>query len=67
MKKVELTQEQAACVLDALKDILAGWKYIRRSHGDLYGVGWDRAQRKAERAISEMTRVQAVISEGADE
>ena len=28
-----------------------GWKYIRESHGDLYGVGWDRAQEKADDAI----------------
>jgi len=38
-------------LLEALKDMLSGWKYIRESHGDLYGVGWDRAQNKAEDAI----------------
>jgi hypothetical protein len=36
----------------ALRDMLAGWKYIRRSHGDLYGVGWDRAQDAAEKALT---------------
>ena len=36
---------------DALKDMLSGWKYIRETHGDLYGVGWDRAQLKAEQAL----------------
>ena len=35
----------------ALIDLLAGWRYIRQSHGDLYGVGWDRAQEKAEKAL----------------
>ena len=35
----------------ALADMLAGWRYIRHSHGDLYGVGWDRAQEKAEAAL----------------
>lgn len=35
----------------ALADMLAGWRYIRQSHGDLYGVGWDRAQEKAEQAL----------------
>jgi hypothetical protein len=35
----------------ALADMLAGWRYIRQSHGDLYGVGWDRAQEKAEKAL----------------
>ncbi len=37
----------------ALEDMLSGWKYIREMHGDLYGVGWDRAQEKAEAALSQ--------------
>jgi hypothetical protein len=36
---------------EALRDMLSGWVYIRHSYGDLYGVGWDRAQSKAERAL----------------
>jgi hypothetical protein len=36
----------------ALRDMLSGWKYIRETHGDLYGVGWDRAQEKANKALS---------------
>ncbi len=39
-------------LLEALEDMLNGWKYIRESHGDLYGVGWDRAQDKAVSAIA---------------
>lgn len=39
-------------LLEALQDMLSGWKYIREQHGDLYGVGWDRAQDKAQAAIS---------------
>lgn len=35
----------------ALEDLLSGWRYIRESYGDLYGVGWNRAQRKAEQAL----------------
>jgi hypothetical protein len=35
----------------ALADMLGGWRYIRQSHGDLYGVGWGRAQEKAEKAL----------------
>jgi hypothetical protein len=35
----------------ALADMLSGWRYIRQSHGDLYGVGWDRAQDRAETAL----------------
>lgn len=38
-------------LLEALQDMLSGWEYIRAQHGDLYGVGWDRAERKAQAAI----------------
>jgi|694.fasta_scaffold85900_7 hypothetical protein len=36
---------------EALRDMLSGWRYIRQVHGDLYGVGWDRSQIKAEKAL----------------
>ncbi|EOU9618880.1 hypothetical protein ACOJM8_000977 [Klebsiella aerogenes] len=39
-------------LLEALQDMLSGWKYIREQHGDLYGVGWDRSQNKAVEAIN---------------
>ena len=35
----------------AVADMLCGWRYIRQTHGELYGVGWDRAQEKAEKAL----------------
>jgi hypothetical protein len=38
-------------LVEALKDMLSGWRYIREVHGDLYGVGWDRAQQAAEKAL----------------
>ena len=44
------TRERA--LTEALLDMHSGWKYIRRAHGDLYGVGWDRAQEKAEAALA---------------
>jgi hypothetical protein len=44
--------EENAELLAALKDMHSGWKYIRETHGDLYGVGWDRSQGKAEAAIA---------------
>jgi hypothetical protein len=37
---------------EALRDMHAGWRYIRRNHGDLYGVGWDRCEEKASAALS---------------
>jgi hypothetical protein len=44
-------RQAAEMALEALEDMNCGWKYIRESHGDLYGVGWDRAQGKADDAI----------------
>jgi hypothetical protein len=57
-KCLRLERELAAAKADAerlreaLTDMYAGWKYIRSFHGDLYGVGWDRAQNKAEAALA---------------
>lgn len=45
-------REEIKALRDALSDMLSGWKYIREVHGDLYGVGWDCAQSKAEAAIA---------------
>ena len=42
--------------LDALNDMNNGWQYIRASHGDLYGVGWDRAENKASAAIDALRK-----------
>jgi hypothetical protein len=51
-----LQAERVREMEEALQDMLAGWKYIREAHGDLYGVGWDRAQEKAEQALSATAR-----------
>ena len=47
----QATTAKEIALRTALVDMLAGWRYIRQSHGDLYGVGWDRAQEKAEKAL----------------
>lgn len=47
----EADREAMRMALEALEDMNNGWKYIRSMHGDLYGVGWDRAQDKADAAI----------------
>jgi hypothetical protein len=36
----------------ALSDMREGWRYIRQHHGDLYGVGWDRAEQAADAAMA---------------
>jgi hypothetical protein len=47
-------------LVEALKDMLSGWRYIREVHGDLYGVGWDRAQKAAEKALLSASKGEAV-------
>lgn len=51
----ELTRLRAenGLLREALRDMYAGWKYIRSFHGDLYGVGWDRCDEKARAALKE--------------
>ena len=34
---------------DLAADAVAGLRYIEQSHGRLYGVGWDRVYKKADR------------------
>lgn len=51
---LELIETQRVLV-EAVRDMLEGWRYIRSTHGDLYGVGWDRAQDKAEAAYKRAT------------
>lgn len=50
------TPALVAELVEALRDMLSGWRYIRESHGDLYGVGWDRAQNKAEAALEKAAK-----------
>lgn len=38
-------------LLDAVKDSLSGYKYIEEVHGKLYGIGFERAIEKCEKAI----------------
>ena len=51
MEEIERLTAEVEPLREALADMLAGWRYIRQNHGDLYGVGWDRAQQKAEAAL----------------
>lgn len=50
----EDVEAQYAELLEALEDMLSGWRYIQQdpTHRGIYGVGWERAQRLAEAAIA---------------
>lgn len=47
-----IPQPAAPELLDAARDALSGWHYIRRHHGDLPGVGWDRVDNALSAAIA---------------
>jgi hypothetical protein len=49
---VKALEAEVKTLREALIDMRSGWKYIREYHGDLYGVGWDRAQDKADAALA---------------
>lgn len=44
---------------EAARDMLSGWRYIREVHGDLSGVGWDRAEGKVVAALAEYYLIKA--------
>ena len=52
-RRTEEAEAKVARLREALEDMFKGWLYIRRFHGDLYGVGWDRAEDKARAALKE--------------
>ena len=43
---------QADELHQTLCDALSGWRYIRETHGDLYGVGWDRVESRLDAQIA---------------
>lgn len=45
---------QARLLEDALLDARSGLRYIKQSHGELYGVGFDRVETKAAVALAEV-------------
>ena len=51
-KFIVALEAEVKTLREALIDMRSGWKYIRETHGDLYGVGWDRAQNKADAALA---------------
>ncbi|HDT6101157.1 TPA: hypothetical protein QF180_004363 [Yersinia enterocolitica] len=56
----------------AARDMLGGWKEIRRSGGEneIYGIGWDRSQSAVESALNTPATTQAlnkIKAQGVDE
>lgn len=54
---LEIAQETRAelgAAEAAMRDMLAGWREIREKGGEdaIYGIGWDRAQKAVEGALS---------------
>ncbi|PCI54176.1 MAG: hypothetical protein COB36_10830 [Alphaproteobacteria bacterium] len=47
---------QARQLEDALLDSRSGMLYIRENHGNLYGVGFDRVEEKAQDALGEFPK-----------
>ena len=51
------SEKEVRKIDDALTDALAGWRYIRETHGELYGVGWERVESKLLAAILDLSTV----------
>lgn len=51
VERDQLTDEVHA-LRDALRDCAGGLRYIRETHGELYGVGFDRALAKADALLN---------------
>ena len=68
IRELQAAREREAALLaegrllkEATEDLLGGWRYIRQAYGDLYGVGWGRAQHKGEQALSGSPLVSAEV------
>jgi hypothetical protein len=52
VEEVRALIEAAPALLDAARDALSGWRYIREVHGyESDGVGWDRVEQALTEAI----------------
>ena len=49
--EIEKLRAEIERLREAMTDMLGGWRYIRETYGDLAGVGWDRVEQKARKAL----------------
>jgi hypothetical protein len=52
VERAERAEAALITARNAMGDALSGWRYIRGTHGDLYGVGWDRVEQKLDAALA---------------
>ena len=48
---IQSDKDKIALLVDALKDARSALLYVREAHGELYGVGFDRVEKKASAAL----------------
>ena len=53
--EIESLKTERDALLDALRDMYAGWQYIRSFHCDLYEVGLGHCDSKARAVIAKAT------------
>ena len=52
-REIERLEASKKKLRSALLDMRSGWRYIRHSYGDLYGVGWARCEKNSTEALEE--------------
>jgi len=48
---IQSDKDKIALLVDALKDARSALLYVREAHGELYGVGFDRVEKKTSAAL----------------
>lgn len=61
-KKYRAVAAENMLLKASARDMLSGWKEIRRSGGEseIYGIGWDRSQSAVEAALNTPATTQAI-------
>lgn len=51
-RELVAARAEVEALREALADALSGWRYSLQTYCDLYGVGWDRVEDKANAALA---------------